>query len=383
MKVSKKVQELAPSGIRAFFDLVLGMPDVISLGVGEPDFVTPWHIREKAIYSLEKGYTSYTSNKGMPELRKAIAHFLEKRYGLSYDPEEEILITVGVSEALDLAFRAILDPGDKILIPEPSYVSYGPVVDLAGGKPVYLKTHVDNGFKIAPRQLAETARKGALGLLLNYPANPTGASYTKSELQELANVCVKNDLMVVSDEIYDELTYDFDHTPLATLKGMKNRVVYLNGFSKAYAMTGFRLGWACGPAAVIAAMTKIHQYTMLCASITGQMAALEALKSGFKDVVEMKREYMRRRRFMVESLNELGMTCHNPEGAFYVFPSIQSTGLSSLDFAKKLLQKQRVALVPGVAFGPSAEGFVRMSYASAYENLKEAIVRIKNFLKDT
>ena len=382
MKVAKKVHELAPSGIRAFFDLVLGMQDVISLGVGEPDFVTPWHIREKAIYSLEKGYTSYTSNKGMPELRRAIAHFLDKRYGLSYDPEEEILITVGVSEALDLVFRAVIDPGDKILIPEPYYVSYGPVIDLAGGKPVFLKTKVDHAFKITPKQLEEAA-SGALGLLLNYPANPTGTSYTKPELQELARVCVKRDLFVISDEIYDELTYDFEHTPLATLKGMKERVVYLNGFSKAYAMTGFRLGWACGPAQVIGAMTKIHQYTILCASIVGQMAALEALKSGFKDVVEMKREYTRRRRFMVEALNDLGLTCHKPDGAFYVFPSIQKTKMPSLDFAKKLLQKQRVALVPGTAFGPSAEGFVRMSYASSYENLKEALGRMKDFLKDT
>ena len=380
MQISKKVEQLAPSGIRAFFDLVLNMKDVISLGVGEPDFVTPWHIREKAIFSLEKGYTSYTSNKGMPELRKQIQQFLERRYGMSYDFEEEILITVGVSEGLDLVMRAILNPGDKVLVPEPYYVSYGPVVDLAGGQPVFLKTDVKNGFKVTARQIEQACTKGVKALLINYPANPTGASYTKTELQDIARVVLKHQLMVISDEIYDELTYDFDHTPFPTIKGMKNQVIYLNGFSKAYAMTGFRLGYACGPAAVIAAMTKIHQYTMLCASITSQLAAMEALKSGFKDVNEMKREYLRRRRFMVESLNEIGLECHQPQGAFYVFPSIKSSRQKSLDFAKDLLHKKKVALVPGVAFGPSAEGFVRMSYASSYENLKEAMVRLGSYL---
>ena len=381
MQIAKRVQQLAPSGIRAFFDLVLGMKDVISLGVGEPDFVTPWHIREKAIFSLEKGFTSYTSNKGMPELRREIAQFLDRRYGFTYDSEEEILITVGVSEALDLAFRAIINPGDRVLIPQPSYVSYGPVVELAAGKAVYLNTDVKNGFKVTPQQIDEAAsRSKAKAILLNYPANPTGTSYTKKELQEIVRVVKKHKLIVVSDEVYDELTYDFDHTPLPSFAGLKNQVIYLNGFSKSYAMTGFRLGYACGPAPLIAAMTKIHQYTMLCASITGQIAAQEALKSGFKDVAEMKKEYMRRRRFMVESLNEIGLTCHNPEGAFYVFPSIKSTGESSLDFAKNLLHKKKVALVPGVAFGKSAEGYVRMSYASSYDNLKEAVVRIAGYL---
>lgn len=361
------------------------MKDVISLGVGEPDFITPWHIREKAVYSLEQGYTSYTSNKGMIELRKAIAQFLIHRYGLKYDPEEEILITVGVSEGVDLAFRALLNPGDNVLVPEPAYVSYGPVSELAGGRVTYLNTDVNSGFKLSAKQIdAVCQRKGSKApkvMMLNYPANPTGTSYDKKELLALTRVMKKHDLLVVSDEVYDELTYDFDHTPLASLPGMKERVVYLNGFSKSYAMTGFRLGWACGPRAAIQAMTKIHQYTILCASINAQMAACEALKNGFKSVQMMKKEYMRRRRFIVESLNELGLSCHMPQGAFYAFPSIRTTGQTSMDFAQNLLKQQKVALVPGVAFGASCEGFVRISYASSYDNLKEAIVRIKKYLK--
>ena len=380
MDISKKVEQLAPSGIRAFFDLVLGMKDVISLGVGEPDFVTPWHIREKAVYSLEKGYTSYTSNKGMIELRREIAGFLKRRHGLDYDPEEEILITVGVSEGLDLAMRAILNPGDKVLIPQPAYVSYGPVVDLAGGKPVFLETNLKSGFKVSAEDIKKAYTKGVKAVLLGYPANPTGASYKKSELLEISRVALKHDLIVVSDEIYDELTYDFEHTPVSSLPGMKKNTIYLNGFSKSYAMTGFRIGYACGPQKFISAMTKIHQYTILCAPITSQMAALEAIKSGFKDVGEMKREYVRRRRFVVERLNEMGLDCHNPDGAFYVFPSIKKTKRSSLDFAKDLLKKKKVALVPGVAFGKTCEDYVRISYASSYENLKEAMLRIESYL---
>ncbi len=378
--IAKKVEQLAPSGIRAFFDLVLGMKEVISLGVGEPDFITPWHIREKAIYSLEKGYTSYTSNKGMIELRREVVRFLKHRHGIEYDPEEEVLITVGVSEGLDLVMRAILNPGDKVLVPDPSYVSYGPVVELAGGQPIYLKTDISNGFKLTPKQIAEGAKKGAKALMINYPCNPTGASYTKKELQEIAKIVKKYNLIVVSDEIYDELTYDFEHTAFPGLKGMKEHTVYFNGFSKTYAMTGFRIGYACGPRDVIAAMTKIHQYTMLCAPITAQIAAMEALKHGMKDLQMMKREYMRRRRFIVDGLNELGLTCHQPEGAFYVFPSIKKTGEKSLDFAKNLLKEKKVALVPGVAFGKSFDANVRISYASSYENLKEALARIKSYL---
>ncbi len=381
MRISKKVDDLAPSGIRAFFDLVLGMKDVISLGVGEPDFVTPWHVRECAIQSLEQGFTSYTSNKGMPELRREIGGFLKKRHGLSYDPEEETLITVGVSEGLDLAMRAILNNGDKILIPEPSYVAYGPVVELAGGQPVFLPTFIKNGFKVTPEQIESAITKSVKGILLNYPCNPTGASYTKKELGAIANVIKKHHLLVISDEIYDELTYDFDHTPLAAFPDMKNRVVYLNGFSKSYAMTGFRLGYACGPKDIISAMTKIHQYTILCAPITGQMAAVEALKNSPRDTVAMKKEYIRRRDFIVEALNNLGLICHKPQGAFYVFPSIKSTGESSINFARNLLQQQKVALVPGVAFGRCGGGHVRISYASSYENLKQAVVRIEKYLK--
>ena len=378
--ISKKVEKLAPSGIRAFFDLVLGMKDVISLGVGEPDFVTPWHIREKAIFSLEQGFTSYTSNKGMPELRRAITYFLDHRYGLDYDSEEEILITVGVSEGLDLCMRAILNPGDKVLVPEPVYVSYGPVVELAGGTVVTLKTDVTNGFKLTVQQIEKACSHGVKALMINYPCNPTGASYTKKELQAIAKIVKKHNLLVISDEVYDELTYDFDHTPLASLPGMKNHCVYLNGFSKAYAMTGFRIAWACGPQPIIAAMTKIHQYTILCASINAQMAAGEALKNGFKSVQAMKKEYKRRRRYIVKALNDIGLQCHMPEGAFYVFPSIKSVGETSMDFAKNLLKKQKVALVPGVAFGKSCEGYVRISYASSYDNLKEAVARIGKYL---
>ncbi len=381
IEISKKVEQLAPSGIRAFFDLVLGMKDVISLGVGEPDFVTPWHIREKAVHALEEGYTSYTSNKGMGELRKEIVSFLKQRYGLAYDFEEEVLITVGVSEGLDLAVRALLNPGDKVIVPEPIYVSYAPVVELAGGKVIALKTSIENEFKITPSSIKKVYQKGAKALMINYPCNPTGASYTRKELLGIAKVVKELGLIVISDEVYDELTYDFDHTPLASLPGMRERVIYLNGFSKAYAMTGFRIGYACGPQEVIAAMTKIHQYTMLCAPINGQMAATEALRHGSKSVQEMKKEYNRRRRFIVEALNGIGLSCHMPQGAFYVFPSIKGTGETAMDFAKNLLQEQKVALVPGVAFGKDCERYVRISYASSYENLKEAVVRIKAYLK--
>jgi aminotransferase len=382
MRISKKVEALAPSGIRAFFDLVLGMKDVISLGVGEPDFVTPWHIRERAIQSLESGFTSYTSNKGMVELRREITTFIKNRYGISYDVEEETLITVGVSEALDLAMRATLNPGEKVLVPEPSYVAYGPVVELAGGKPVFLPTTIESGFKITPAQVEKAITKGVKGILIGYPCNPTGASYTKKELEGLAKVFKKHNLIVFSDELYDELTYDFDHTPLATLPDMKQRVVYLNGFSKNYAMTGFRIGYVCGPRDIVGAMTKIHQYTILCASITAQMAAMEALKSGASDVAAMKKEYHRRRDFMVDALNKIGLQCHKPQGAFYLFPSIKSTGESSMDFAKNLLKEQKVALVPGVAFGSCCADYVRISYASSYENLSEAANRIQLYLKN-
>lgn len=393
--ISKKVQNMQPSGIRAFFDLVLGMKDVISLGVGEPDFITPWQIREAGIYSLEEGFTSYTSNKGLYKLRLSIARYLKNKHKLEYSPDNEILITVGVSEGLDLALRAIINPGDKILIPIPSYVSYGPVTELAGGLPVYIDTKEEN-FKLKARTLEKYIDKKTKALILNYPANPTGVSYTRKELSEINELLLNNKILCISDEIYADLTYDFEHTAYATLPGAKHNTIYLDGFSKSYAMTGWRVGFVCGPKEIIGAMTKIHQYTIMCVPITSQMAACEALVSGRKSVEEMKREYKRRREFIVDGLNNLGLECNKPDGAFYAFPSIKNTGFRAMDFAEKLLREQKVAVVPGIAFGPStslrangersrtigktAEDYIRISYASSIQNLKEAINRIGRFL---
>lgn len=372
---------MAPSGIRVFFDLVLGMEDVISLGVGEPDFVTPWKIRESAIYSIEQGYTSYTSNKGLYKLRLYISRHLKQKFGLEYDPNDEILITVGVSEGLDLAARSIINPGDEVIIPQPSYVSYGPVVHLAGGKPIYIDTK-KSGFKLRPRDLDKKCTKKTKAILINYPSNPTGVSYTRSELRELSKVILKHNLLVMSDEVYDELTYDYKHTPLATLGSkLKERVIYFNGFSKTFAMTGWRVGYVCGSKEVVAAMTKIHQYTMLCGPITSQMAACEALHSGKSAVEQMKKEYNRRRDFVLERLKEIGFDCVKPQGAFYVFPSVKKTGLSALEFANKLLKKKKVAVVPGTAFGESYQDHIRISYASSLDYLKEAFQRIESFVK--
>ncbi len=379
MNISKKVEQMQPSGIRAFFDLVLGMKEVISLGVGEPDFVTPWPIREAGIYSLEQGFTSYTSNKGLYKLRLGLSRYLKSRYGLDYSPDDEILITVGVSEGLDLVLRAIINPGDKIIIPIPSYVSYGPVTELAGGLPIYIDTTKDD-FKLTPEKLEKAVDKKAKGIILNYPTNPTGVSYKRKELEELGKIILKHNLICISDEVYGDLTYDFEHTPFPTLAGTKKNTVYLNGFSKAFAMTGWRVGFACGAQEIIAGMTKIHQYTIMCVPITSQMAAAEALVSGKKSVEEMKREYCRRREFVVEGLNQMGLSCNKPQGAFYVFPSIKKTGLSSLEFSRRLLKEEKVAVVPGTAFGECAEGFIRISYASSMENLKEALRRIERFL---
>ncbi len=381
MKTSKLVEQIPPSGIRVFFDIVLGMKDVISLGVGEPDFVTPWNVRERAIYALEQGYTSYTSNKGLVELRRDIAKYLKRRHGLEYDPDEEILITVGVSEAFDLSLRAIVEPGDEVLVPEPYYVSYGPIASLCGGKPVYIKTDPAQGFKISPEVIKKACTPRTKAIILNYPNNPTGASYSKAQLKAIAEVVAKRDLIMISDEIYCDLTYDFEHTPFPSLPKMKEHTIYLNGFSKSFAMTGWRLGYACGPAKAIAAMTKIHQYTMLCASIVSQMAAQEALKNGDRSVQDMKREYRRRREYIISRLNEIGLRCHKPEGAFYAFPSIKSSGLSSMEFANKLLKEEKVAVVPGTAFGASGEGCVRMSYAANLEKIKEALARMERFMQ--
>jgi aminotransferase len=379
--ISKKVEQMQPSGIRAFFDLVLGMKEVISLGVGEPDFVTPWQIREAGIYSLEEGFTSYTSNKGLYKLRLGLARYLESRFGLDYCPDEEILITVGVSEALDLALRAIINPEDKILIPVPSYVSYGPVTELAGGIPIYIDTREDD-FKLTPRALRKHLDKKPKAIILNYPANPTGVSYTKKELGQINEILLKHKILCITDEVYADLTYDFPHTPLATLPGAKKNTLYLDGFSKSYAMTGWRIGFTCGPREIIAAMTKIHQYTIMCVPITSQMAACEALVAGRKSVEEMKREYRRRREFVVSALNDLGLNCTMPQGAFYAFPSIKKTSLSALDFARGLLKEQKVAVVPGTAFGSRYDDYIRISYASSMENLKEALSRIAAFLAD-
>lgn len=380
MLISRKVEQMQPSGIRAFFDLVLGMKDVISLGVGEPDFVTPWQIREAGIFSLEEGFTSYTSNKGLYKLRLSISRYLKNRYGLEYSPEDEILITVGVSEGFDLSLRAIINPQDKILIPIPSYVSYGPLTELAGGIPIYIDTK-DDGFKLKPRKLEKYVDKKTKAIILNYPNNPTGISYSKKELEELKKVILKHKLLCISDEIYGDLTYDFEHTPFVTLSKARDNTVYLNGFSKSYAMTGWRVGFACGPQDLIAAMTKIHQYTIMCVPITSQMAACEALQSGRSSVEQMKREYKRRREFMVDRLNDLGLECIKPDGAFYIFASIRKTGLNSLDFAQRLLKEQKVAVVPGTAFGKEFADFLRISYASSFDNLKEALLRMEKFLK--
>ena len=380
MKISKVVEKIQPSGIRAFFDLVLGMKEVISLGVGEPDFVTPWQIREAGIYSLEQGFTSYTSNKGLYKLRLGIQRYLKNKYGLEYCPDEEILITVGVSEGLDLVLRTIINPNDKILIPQPSYVSYGPVTELAGGIPVYIDTSGD-GFKITPKLLEKHIDKKTKGIILNYPTNPTGVSYRRKELEEINKVLLKHKVLCISDEVYADLTYDFQHVAFPTLPRAKDNTVYFNGFSKAYAMTGWRVGFVCGPKEIIAGMTKIHQYTIMCVSITSQMAAAEALVSAKKSVEQMKREYNRRREFMVAELNLLGLKCAKPQGAFYLFPAIKSTGLSSMEFSRKLLAEEKVAVVPGTAFGACAEGYIRISYASSLDNLKEALVRLKRFLE--
>jgi len=380
IKIAKRVREMAPSGIRLFFDLVLGVEDVISLGVGEPDFDTPWHIRETGIYSLEQGITSYTSNKGLRELRVAISDFLKARHGLNYDPDEEILITVGVSEAYDLALRALLEGGDTFLVPQPSFVSYAPMVSLAGGEPVCIEMSEKQGFKLTPAILRAHITRSVRGLILNYPSNPTGVSYRRRELEALAGVIRRTTMAVLSDEIYDELTYDFAHTPFPSLPGMRERTIYLNGFSKAYAMTGWRIGYAAGPRDLIAAMTKIHQYSIMCAPTTGQIAACEALRRGARDVQEMKKEYARRRELVHRRLNAMGITCVKPDGAFYIFPCIQSTGLDSMGFSQRLLTQEKVAVVPGTAFGRVGEGFVRISYASSYDNLKEALDRIEKFI---
>lgn len=378
--IADTVRALPPSGIRKFFDLIASMEDVISLGVGEPDFVTPWHIREYAIYALEKGYTMYTSNKGMPELRQELSRYLYSRYGLDYDPEEEILITVGVSEGLDLSLRAILNPGDEVIIPDPCYVAYPACVTLAGGIPVPVLTSEANGFKLTAENIARQITPKTRAILFGYPANPTGTVLSREELLQIAELAKRHNLLIISDEVYGHLVYGVEHTCVASLPGMKERTILLDGFSKAYAMTGWRIGYAASGREVIAAMTKIHQYTMLCAPIMSQMAATEALKAGEKDVAAMVEEYDRRRRVIVKGLRDLGLSCLEPEGAFYAFPSIRVTGMTSEEFAERLLMEERVAVVPGTAFGTNGEGHIRCCYATSLREIEEALRRMERFV---
>lgn len=386
MKERKKfISDLAstvpPSGIRKYFDLVIGLDDVISLGVGEPDFVTPWHIREACIYSLEKGFTSYTSNWGLMELREAVSDSFHNDYGVDYNPVNQILVTTGVSEAADLALRAVLNPGEEVIIHEPSYVSYKPSALFAGGKPVVVPTLSENEFRVTGEQVESKVTDRTKAIILSYPNNPTGAVMRKQDLEEIADVAVEHDLLVISDEVYDKLTYNGKHTCFSSLNGMDSRTVLLNGLSKSHAMTGLRVGYAMGPPEVISAMLLIHQYTMLCAPITAQIGAVEALKNGRAEMEAMVREYNRRRRVFVAGLNRLGLDCFEPKGAFYAFPSIKSTGMTSEEFAENLLHEQKVAVIPGGIFGQSGNGFLRCSYASSLEELKSALERMELFLK--
>lgn len=379
--ISQKVNNISPSGIRKFFDLLSSLEGVISLGVGEPDFVTPWHIREAATYSLERGYTMYTSNYGMLELRQELAGYLERHYGISYQHEREILVTVGVSEGLDLAMRAILNPGDEVIIPEPWYVSYPPCVILAGGIPVFVPTGKQNNFALKAEDVEPLINKQTKAILIGYPSNPTGAVMPREELSKIARLAQKYNLLVVSDEIYARLVYGVEHTCFASLPGMREQTILLGGFSKAFAMTGWRIGYIGANQQLIEAMVKIHQYTMLCAPTMSQMAAIEALRSGEDDVDKMVKEYDRRRKFIVKRLNEIGLPCFEPKGAFYAFPSIEATGMNSEEFAERLLMEERVAVVPGSAFGQCGEGFVRCCYATSLANIEEALKRMGRFVK--
>lgn len=379
--ISQKVHSISPSGIRKFFDLLSSVEGVISLGVGEPDFVTPWHIREAATNSLERGYTMYTSNYGMLELRQELAKYLEHHYGVSYQPEREILVTVGVSEGLDLAVRAILNPGDEVIIPDPWYVSYPPCVILAGGTPVFVPLSKQNNFVLKAEDVEPLINKQTKAILIGYPSNPTGAVMSREELAEIAKLAQKYNLLVISDEIYARLVYGVEHTCFASLPGVKEQTILLGGFSKAFAMTGWRIGYIAANPQLIEAMLKIHQYTMLCVPTMSQMAGIEALRSGEDDVAKMVKEYDRRRRFIVRKLNEIGLPCFEPKGAFYAFPSIEATGMSSEEFAERLLMEERVAVVPGSAFGQCGEGFVRCCYATSLASIEEALKKMERFVK--
>lgn len=379
--LSKTVVSIEPSGIRKFFDIVSEMKDAISLGVGEPDFDTPWHIREEGIYSLEKGKTFYTSNSGLKELKIEICSYLSRRFGLSYSYDHETIVTVGGSEAIDIALRAMLDPGDEVLVPQPSYVSYVPCVVLAGGKPVIIELKEKDEFKLTKESLLKSITDKTKVLVLPFPNNPTGSVMTKEDLAEIVPIILEKDLIVISDEIYSELTYGGQHISIASFPGMRERTIVINGFSKSYAMTGWRLGYATGPAVIIEQMTKIHQFAIMCAPTASQYAAVEALRNGDADVAMMRESYDQRRNYLVKAFNDMGLTCFEPFGAFYIFPSIQSMGMTSDEFATKLLMEEKVAAVPGTAFGSGGEGFLRISYASSMENLKIAVERIERFVK--
>lgn len=379
--LADKVVQIRPSGIRKFFDIVSEMKDAISLGVGEPDFDTPWHIRDEGIYSLEKGRTFYTSNSGLKELKQEICNYIKRKQGVEYDYSKEVLVTVGGSEAIDIGLRAVINPGDEVLIPQPSYVSYEPCSILAGAKPVIINLRAENEFRLTAAELREAITDKTKVLILPFPNNPTGAIMEKKDLEEIAEVILEHDLMVMSDEIYAELTYGREHVSIVSLPGMKERTIYINGFSKAYAMTGWRLGYACGPANIIAQMTKIHQFAIMCAPTTSQYAAVEALKNGDGDVAEMRTAYNQRRRFLMNAFQEMGLECFEPFGAFYVFPCIKEFGMTSDEFATRFLEEEKVAVVPGTAFGNCGEGFLRISYAYSIENLKVAIGRLANFVE--
>lgn len=378
--LSKQIVEIEPSGIRKFFDIVNDMEDAISLGVGEPDFDTPWHIREEGIYSLEKGRTFYTSNAGLKELKQEIARYLDRKYHTSYDYNHEIIVTVGGSEAIDIAMRAMLDAGDEVLIPQPSFVCYPPCATLAGGKPVITPLTAENDFRLTAEQVKNAITPRTKILVLPFPNNPTGSIMEKEDLEAIAKVVIDNDLFVISDEIYSELTYGYSHVSIASLPGMRERTITINGFSKSYAMTGWRLGYACGPREIIEQMLKIHQFAIMCAPTTSQYAAVEALRNGDEDVEKMRQEYDGRRRYLLHRLRNMGMECFEPYGAFYMFPCIKKFGMTSEEFAKQLLEKEKVAVVPGTAFGNSGEGFLRISYAYSLEDLKAALERIERFV---
>lgn len=379
--LSKRIVEIKPSGIRKFFDVVSEMPDAISLGVGEPDFDTPWHIRDEGIYSLEKGRTFYTSNSGLKELKIEICNYLRRRFELDYDYQKEVIVTVGGSEAIDIALRAMIDPGDEVIIPQPSYVSYEPCAILANATPVIINLQAENEFRLTAQELEEAITEKTKVLILPFPNNPTGAIMERADLEAIAQVILRHDIFVISDEIYAELSYKGKHVSIAQIPGMRERTVLINGFSKSYAMTGWRLGYACAPAAITEQMLKIHQFAIMCAPTTSQYAAVEALKNGDDDVARMREQYNQRRRYLVHAFAEMGLPCFEPYGAFYIFPCIKEFGMSSDEFATRFLEEEKVAVVPGTAFGACGEGFLRISYAYSLENLKVAIGRLARFVE--